>query len=737
MGITIYYIICTAISCLLLYSILSFIRQHNVLHILFFVFICIANFGYTFLAVSKSLDEALLANKISYIGAFLPFVMILSNAQFCRMKLPAWTVAVLCALNLVQLFFVNTIGVNDLYYREVKLGSYRGVSYLIKTYGPGHTYYIILLIFETLTALAVIFYALKKKKNTTYNTIIFLGVGVLFSVLVLIIERRISLEIDLVPLSYIINAFIYLHISYRTQVYGISAGIMNMYEEKTNYVCISLDENFRLMDYNKNAAVLFPEIPDIHIDTDDYPKEKDLYRLLVLWAKDIASKGLKEDEKTIPLGELIFRATVRERLSKKGSSTGYVIEMIDDTAFQKNLKIMERTMDDLDRARESAIRASHAKSDFMANMSHEIRTPINAITGMNEMIIREAKEKQILEYAGYISEAGSQLLSIVNDILDFEKIEAGKLDLSEGEYSLGRIIRSVYQMMHPKAEGKGVDFSIHADPHLPDGLFGDENRIRQILINIISNGIKYTPKGLVTMVVGGSMAGPDRVELRFEIRDTGIGIKEEDMERIFDSFERVDSRRNRSVEGTGLGLAISRELVTKMNGRIDASSVYGKGSTFTVLIPQTVTDKKEIGSWQRSEIVKEDGKERITINSPDMRILAVDDMPLNLIVIEKFLSMSRLKLDKATSAKQALKLIAANRYDVVLMDHFMPEMDGVEALQKIRAMGGRYETLPVIAVTANAITGSREEYISMGFQDYISKPVDYNTLVDILLRYCP
>ncbi len=737
MGLLFYYLLCTVISCVLLYMMLTMIRQHNVLHMLFFVFVCISNFGYTFLALSKTLEEALLANKILYICSFLPFIMILSNAQFCRIRVPGWAVAVLAAANAVQLFFINTIGYNRLYYTDVSIGDYNGVTYLIKSYGPGHTYYIILLFFQTFLAFTVIIYSLRRKKNTTYNTILFLGFGMIFTVILYIVERRIKLEIDLLPLAYVINAMVYLIVSYRTQLYGISSGIISIYEKRKNYVCISLDSSFRLMDYNDNSVELFPEIAGVHLDTDNYPKDSSLYRNIIIWVKDIASKENREQERIIPLGEYIYRATVRLRYSGRGKFTGYVVEMVDDTEFQKNLNIMERTMKDLDKARESAIRASHAKSDFMANMSHEIRTPINAIVGMDEMILKESKEKNILEYAGYISEAGNQLLSLVNDILDFEKIEAGKLSLSEGEYSLGRIIRTVYQMMHTKADNKGIEFVVKADQHLPDGYFGDENRIRQILINLISNGIKYTPKGSVTLSVSGYMTGDDMAELHFEIRDTGIGIKDEDMERIYDSFERVDSRRNRNVEGTGLGLAITRELVKKMEGRIEASSKYGKGSAFTVLIPQKVTDKKPLGEWQRSEIVKDEGVERITINSPDMRVLAVDDMPLNLVVIEKFLSMSKLQLDTASSARDALKLISENDYDVVLMDHFMPEMDGVEALQEIRAMGGKYESLPVIAITANAIAGSKEEYLSMGFADYLSKPVEYNALIDILLRYCP
>ncbi|MCR5652125.1 MAG: response regulator [Lachnospiraceae bacterium] len=737
MGIIIYHVICTVLSCILLYMMLSLIRQHNVLNIMLLIFVCIANFGYTFLAVSRTIEEALLANKIVYIGCFIPFIMILSYAAFCKVKLPKPLVWGLVILNLVQLFFINSIGYIGIYYKDAKLGDYKGASYLIKTYGPGHSLYIMLLLLETLMSVAVLVYAFRKKKNATYHTTMFLGLGVVVSVLVFIIERRIGLPIDLLAAAYVIYGIIYLYISYRIQVYTISSGIISVYERRKNYVCLSIDNRFRLMDYNENSMELFPEIKDIRVDTDGYKKDGELYNTIIVWIKDMASKGLEEDEKIITINDLIYRTTIRKRVAGVRRYIGYVVEMIDDTDFQNNLIIMERTMADLDRARQSAIQASHAKSDFMANMSHEIRTPINAIVGMDEMIIRETKEPAIAEYAGYINEAGNQLLSLVNDILDFEKIEAGKLEISNEKYSLGRIIRGVYQMMHTRAANKNIEFVVKADPRLPDSLYGDENRIRQILINLISNGIKYTMSGCVTLSVSGFQSPPDKIELHFEVRDTGIGIREEDMEKIFDSFERVDSKRNRNVQGTGLGLAITRAVVEKMSGKISASSTYGKGSTFTVVLPQRVTDKKEMGSWQRTEVLKEDGVERLTINSPDMRVLAVDDMPLNLIVIEKFLAMSKLKLDTATNANDAIKLISENDYDVVLMDHFMPDKDGVEALQEIRAKGGKYETLPVIAITANAIAGSREEYLSLGFQDYISKPVDYNALIDILLRYSP
>ncbi len=735
MAILVYYIICTVFSCALLYAILSLIRQKNALHIMFFICICIADFGYTFLALSKSVDEALLANKISYVGSFLPILIIFSNAEFCKIKLPKIFKGFLILLNVIQFFLINTIGYSTLYYKSASLEKYKGISYLVKEYGPGHNFYIFLLIFESLLSAFIVLYALFKNKNTSYTTIIFLTLGVFATLAVFFLERLIELEVELVPFSYIIVALIYLSISYKSQLYEVSTGIISLYEEKKNYVCISLNKALHLMDYNSNSLEMFPELYDIHLDSNAYPKNSAFFNTVITWIEEFAHQDMNEQEKIIPYGDNIYRATARKRYGYNGKLIGYVVEMIDDTEFQTNLQIVVKTNAELKKAELSAVKANQAKSDFLANMSHEIRTPINAIVGMNEMILRESKDENITEYAGYISEASSSLLTLINDILDFSKIEAGKLEIIENRYSLGRMLRSTYQMMEIKAEEKRLDLIVNIDSSLPDSIYGDENRVKQILVNLLSNAIKYTPEGKVMFNVTGSISDDRKVLVKFEVADTGIGIKEDDISRLFDSFERVDSKKNRAIEGTGLGLSITKDLVDKMHGSLSVDSTYGKGSTFTVFLEQTVIDDKKVGNWLEPDPGIDKDHELRSLSSLSMRVLAVDDNPLNLMVIKKLLSNSGIKVDTAKSGKMALKFLEKKHYNIVLMDHFMPEMDGIETLKKIRAMGDGHSDIPVVALTANAISGSKKFYLEQGFQDYLSKPVSYDALIDTLLKY--
>ncbi len=737
MAILAYYIVCTIVSCILLYVMLSVIKQKNALHIMFFMFICIANFGYTALAASRSLEEALLANKISYVGAFLPMLIILTNAQFCKIKLPTAFKALLLVLNLILLYLINTIGFSPLYYKTAAIDDYMGITYLTKEYGPGHNFYLGLIIFETLASAVIVVYALLKKKYTAYKTMIYLTIGVVATLVVFFIERLTKMEVELIPFSYIVTALIYFIISYNTQVFDVSTGIISIYEKKKNYVCISLNRSLHLMDYNEHSVEVFPELATVRIDTDQYPKDGTFYNLIIEWIRELEREDVNAQERIIPYGENIYRASVRRRFGGRGRLIGYVIEMIDDTELQNNLQIMVKTNEDLKMAESAAVQANQAKSEFLANMSHEIRTPINAIVGMNEMILRESADANITEYAGYISEASSSLLTLINDILDFSKIEAGKLEIVDGDYSLSRMLQSAYQMINSRAMDKDLGFIVNVDSDLPDSLYGDENRVKQILVNLLSNAVKYTREGSVFFGVTGRMINRETVELVFEVKDTGIGIKEDDIERLFDSFERVDSKKNRDVEGTGLGLAITKSLTDKMHGRLEVRSVYGRGSTFTVTLPQKVTDDHKVGEWKKTISPETDYKDVRVIHAPSMRILVVDDNPLNLMVVKKLLSNSVIKVDVTKSGKEALKFIDKKKYDVVLMDHFMPEMDGIETLDKIRETTGENKDVPVIALTANAISGSREFYLDNGFQGYLSKPISYDELMDILYKYQP
>lgn len=395
-----------------------------------------------------------------------------------------------------------------------------------------------------------------------------------------------------------------------------------------------------------------------------------------------------------------------------------------------------------DRLRQEKImaeKANRAKSDFLANMSHEIRTPINAVIGMNEMILRESKDRQILEYAGNIDNASRNLLSIINDILDFSKIEAGKLEMDEHEYRLATLVHDIRSMISIKAEQKGLEFEVEIDENLPNRLYGDDIRIKQIVINLLTNAVKYTHKGSVRLVINGNQEfSNDRLNLAISVTDTGIGINEEDMSKLFDNFSRFDLSANRNIEGTGLGLAITHRLVTLMGGNIEVKSEYGKGSTFIVTVSQKILDTEKIGSivWDNTDVTQSSYTSVFT--APDAKILAVDDNRMNLMVVENLLKSTKVKLTTCMSGEEALALVENNRYDVILLDHMMPHMDGIETLKNMKTMmANMSRDAIVIALTANAVSGVREMYLSEGFDDYISKPIDSRQLEEALARYLP
>ncbi len=390
-----------------------------------------------------------------------------------------------------------------------------------------------------------------------------------------------------------------------------------------------------------------------------------------------------------------------------------------------------------------ATEANRAKSEFLANMSHEIRTPINAIVGMNELIIRETEEDHVKEYAGNVKEASEHLLEIVNDILDFSRIESGKIEIVPREYDTCSLLDAIIPMIKVKASQKKLKFYVEVDRTLPTIIFGDDKRVREIMLNILNNAIKYTNEGSVTLSIERreieQKDESNTFALYISVKDTGIGIREEDLGKLFHNFERLDYIKNRDVEGTGLGLAITHRLLDMMNGQIEVKSKYGIGSEFTVTIPQGVINAKEIGSYQqyvretRSELATQ---EKQGIFAPHSHILVVDDNSMNLKVFCGLLKESQIQIDTCTSGFEMLELIKLNSYDIIFLDHMMPEMDGIQTLHKAKKLDKNLNAkTPIIALTANAIEGAKENYISEGFDNYLSKPIRWEELESILRIY--
>lgn len=389
------------------------------------------------------------------------------------------------------------------------------------------------------------------------------------------------------------------------------------------------------------------------------------------------------------------------------------------------------------RSQQEAEAANMAKSSFLANMSHEIRTPINAILGMNEMILREEKDPAIRGYAGNIQASGNSLLSIVSDVLDISKNESGKLEIIPVDYEVNSLISDCCNLAAGRAKAKELELLVECADNVPMKLCGDETHIRQIIVNLLTNAVKYTEKGTVKLIVSGRFTDGGFV-LKVDVSDTGIGIAEENLPQLFTQFQRFDLQRNRNIEGTGLGLSIVKRLCDLMSGTITARSVLGSGSTFTVELPQKVVDSTPCGGVNLNYSAGAEHEYHHSFEAPEAKILAVDDLPVNLLVIANLLKETRIKIDTAGSGRECLDKCSQQKYDLILMDHMMPEMDGVQTFEKLHGdkSSPNFET-PVIMLTANALAGMREQYMDVGFADYVSKPVRGAKLEEAIRRNLP
>ncbi|MCR4807228.1 MAG: response regulator [Lachnospiraceae bacterium] len=408
--------------------------------------------------------------------------------------------------------------------------------------------------------------------------------------------------------------------------------------------------------------------------------------------------------------------------------------------YEKKREELERTEEELIKINLDLEKANEAKSVFLARMSHEIRTPINAVIGMNEMVLRESSERSIINYANNIEMASNTLLSLVNDILDFSKMESGLMKIIPDDYDVFSLIKSCYTLLDMRAKGKGLKLKLDCNEKLPSVLKGDEMRIRQIVTNLLTNAVKYTDSGMITLEVDFVKKEEPRIDLIIRVIDTGRGISEEGLEGIFESFRRADERQNHSIEGTGLGLAITKQLTDLMGGSISVKSQLGRGSEFTVVIPQEAVSIKPIGDfWQKFSSEPETGENyRESFKAEDARILVVDDVAVNLQIISLLLKKTGVNVDMASSGMECLEKYEKNHYDIVLLDHMMPQMDGIETFVKMQETD-RYkkEKTPIIALTANAVEGADKEYLAVGFNDYMTKPVQATELEKMLIRYLP
>ena len=506
-------------------------------------------------------------------------------------------------------------------------------------------------------------------------------------------------------------------IFYNTQLLKVAPNIVLMVDEKLSVVMAS-DVLFQMTDLSPDSVrdgMALDEALSRVIEENGLKLLVDKCRF-VLDSKDsdtfMLSNNIGEDEN-------IYKVDISFYSSPIEGASGLCVLFTDMT------EVIE--------AKERAERADKAKSNFLANMSHEIRTPMNAINGMSEFILRDSTDEEAKKNAAMIKSAAKSLISIINDILDFSKIESGKMEIINDTYSLSSLVNDVATMIRIRLQEKKVGLVVKLDPKTPSRLYGDEVRIKQVMINILNNSVKFTNEGQITFTIKHEWDGRGDCCLHVSISDTGIGIKKEELGKIFESFTQVDTKRNRSIEGTGLGLAISRRLVSMMGGELRVESVYGEGSTFSFDIFNKVIDAEPVGELADNYDVKLVHEIDKSFKRPDAKILVVDDNEMNLKVAAGLMKPYEIVPDLATSGPESLELVQNKTYDIIFMDHMMPKMDGVETMHRMREMKGG-SGWKIIALTANAISGMEAKYVEEGFNGYLAKPIDPAQMEMLLKR---
>ncbi|MBO5208969.1 MAG: response regulator [Lachnospiraceae bacterium] len=666
--------------------------------------------------VADTQPELLALGKIEYMGKiFANFSVLLFILRYYRVKWPKKFLWGLFIVNFIMCIIIMTCDYHTLYYSSIDMIT-SGDGYVLKL-GKAPLYYFNMgfTLFQLVLYLYVCLnpaYKYLRVKEKGVQTLL-IGAGLAPFVMLFVYLVGWTGGFDTAPIG-VLLAVICLAIAVKR--YGLFDLVKNAREvvvESMDEGIIVANNRMQFLYANPAACKIFPDMKRGE-GTVDESEIRAIY---------------EQSGTVIDFNNKSYEIRTSE-LMEDGQVRGYMISIVDVTDVVSQTK----TMRDL---KEKAEHAALVKSAFLANMSHEIRTPMNAILGMAEMALQGNLGEEEQEYIEQIKMASMSLLTIINDILDFSKVESGKMEIVEADYDLHTLIKDLRHIVSGKVNDKKLDFIIDVNPLTPRGLRGDEIRLKQVLINLVNNAVKFTEKGNVCLTVdyedieGGIL-------LKVSVTDTGIGIKEEDLARIFNAFEQSDTFRNRKKEGSGLGLAISKQLLTLMGGSIQVESVYQEGSRFYFEVPQQVVDDVPCG--QMLEERKKTGKkeEYANFRAPNAKVLIVDDNLVNRKVAAGLMKPFDMQLTLAKSGQEAIDLLQTERYHIIFMDHMMPEMDGVEATHIIRAMDGEYyRNVPIIALTANAINGAKEMFIEEGMNDFIAKPISIRELGEKILDWLP
>ncbi len=525
-------------------------------------------------------------------------------------------------------------------------------------------------------------------------------------------------------------AVIYAYVmSKKTKINNISIRNFSDYiYASVNVPMLIIDDNGYIKICNATGIEFF-DMPD------EVLKQKKLEELFHITREEI--KGTGGESETVECLCLCNDKTCQLQISHIRDKYN---DLLSDIIVVNDMTDTYKTMEELENVKEEAVRANEAKSAFLANMSHEIRTPMNSIIGMSEILLREELDDETATGVMHIHTAGKGLLGIINDILDISKIESGKFRIVDAEYHLDTLVLDVVNMIEARLAEGVVKLEYGAEENVPAVWYGDSIRVKQVLLNILGNAVKFTKEGKIVLHIAHEALGDNKAKLIFTVKDTGVGIRKEDMERLFEVFHQVDVKKNRGVQGTGLGLAISKNLCELMGGDIVVDSVYGEGTTFTMTMEQRIVKDVPL-NLQHTKGVREDEMRSIFKTKPvaelvGRRILVVDDNSTNLLIAKRLLEPYRMNVETGSSGSEALECVKEKTYELIFMDHMMPGMDGVETTARIRDLDIPYcKNVPIVALTANAVYGAREELLSSGFTDYVAKPIEMKQLEDVLKKY--
>ena len=700
-------------------------RQSNSFIVLAIIFDMLMLIGYVFELLSTNVSEMLLAIQIGYMGkCFAGASFVTGIGRYYNWKYKKYTLPIFWGVGFLFFSIIMTTKYHDFYYSSV--GVIRRDGHMFCSLGKAPSYYLFLL-YLVFTFVYFAMRCLRHRRNAKTpdekSVLSLVGYSSLAAVItmVLVVYVFAYTQYDFGPLIFAVYTLVFLYCVLRYRLFDtVDMAIYQMAAESAEALIVA-QENGYVIYANQSAERIMPWLAE--------------------WDKVSVANRIRNEfldgSTECKIGDRVYQID-RGQVEDNGSIIGHTLMLTDITRLRQYMM-------DLERLTIQAGEANQAKSYFLANMSHEIRTPINTILGMNEMISREAVSRDVISYSQNIREAGRSLLSIINDILDFSKIESGKMEIYEVEYELSSVIHDLYHMVDLRIKEKNLEFVLEIDEKLPSRLRGDDVRIRQVVLNLLSNAVKYTDEGTVFMRIGGKCA-EDKCVLHVEVEDTGIGVREEDMDRIFYSFQRLEEKKNRNIEGTGLGMSIVTSFLYMMGSELCLESEYGKGSRFYFDLDQEIVDVSPLGDVEAILETREEKELQAgrSFEAPDARILVVDDNRMNLEVFKGLLKHTRMQIAEALDGRSALDLFVSREFDMIFMDHMMPEMDGIETFEEMKKMWEETPELvetkadiPVIILTANAIYGARERYLKLGFADYLSKPMDYKKLEELITTNLP